>query len=713
MSLKELLSERRDDIVARFVRDVERKDLPPPGLPRSVLIDHIPLFLDEITEELSRGEGRTSQDAIELRASAQQHGEQRWQTGYDLQAVVREYGALRQAIFEAARAANLRIGEEESETLARYLNVGIAGATAEYVRSREEQLKARQADLEFLSEAGELLGSSLDYASTLARLTGLLVPRLADFCIVHLNGCPLDEMPIAHTNPAQVGVIREIVRQFPMATTPAHDEVVRTGKPVLVENPSSEYAAQIAQSAEHLAQLKALGVRSWLAVPLRIKSNVLGTITLARTQSDRRYTASDSLLANDLARRAASAIDNAQLYDLSQLERARAEAATRSKDEFVAVVSHELRTPLNVIIGWLRLLRSGTLPASTRAHALEVVERNANLQNQLVADLLDISRVLTGKVRLDPAQVDLGGLVTLVLEDARLALEAKRLQLTTSIGEATVMRGDCDRLKQIIWNLLLNAIKFTPKGGAIHVSLRGVDSDLELVFADNGVGIAPDVLPHIFETFRQSDSRTTRAHGGLGIGLSITKHLVDLHGGSIEAYSDGLGKGASFIVRLPVSPIISTTRGVSKVPAAAITTREISREDLLAGMRVLVVDDEDDARDLLRITLESCGARVHDAGSVREALDKLEAERVDVVVSDIGMPGEDGYSLVRSIRTMSNAAQANTPVIALTAFARNEDRTRALLEGFNLHMAKPVEPAELLAAIADLGKHGARPPPSR
>jgi signal transduction histidine kinase/ActR/RegA family two-component response regulator len=712
MSLKQLLSERRDDIVARFVRDVARKDLSPPGLPASVLIDHIPGFLDEICEELSRFEARTSQEAIELRTSARQHGEQRWQSGYDLQAVVREYGALRHAIFEAARAANLVINGEESETLARYLNLGIAGATAEYVRSREEQLKARQADLEFLSEAGELLGSSLDYASTLARLTRLLVPRLGDLCIVQLSGCLVDDMPIAHVDPSTVEMIREIVRRFPAAAPPAHTEVLRTGKPVLVEVTPPHYLAQVAQSAEHLAQMKQLGAHSWLVVPLRIKSNILGTITLGWCESNRRYNSSDLLLVNDLARRAASAIDNAQLFDLSQVERARAEAATRAKDEFVAVVSHELRTPLNVIIGWLRLLRSGSLPPSTREHALEVVERNANLQNQLVADLLDISRVLTGKVRLDPAQVDLGGLVTLVLEDARLALEAKRLQLNTSIGEATVMRGDGDRLKQIIWNLLLNAIKFTPKGGQIHVSLIRVDSDLELVFTDSGVGIAPDFLPYIFETFRQSDSRTTRVHGGLGIGLSITKHLVDLHGGSVEAHSEGLGKGASFVVRLPVSPVISTTVGISKVPATTPTTQRISREDLLAGLRVLVVDDEDDARDLLRITLESCGAQVHDAGSAREALNTLQAERVDVVVSDIGMPDEDGYSLVRSIRTLTTA-QANTPVIALTAFARNEDRTRALLEGFNLHMAKPVEPAELLAAIADLGKHGSRPPPSR
>ncbi|HKU40553.1 MAG TPA: response regulator, partial [Polyangiales bacterium] len=227
--------------------------------------------------------------------------------------------------------------------------------------------------------------------------------------------------------------------------------------------------------------------------------------------------------------------------------------------------------------------------------------------------------------------------------------------------------------------------------------------DLELIFEDDGIGIAGDVLPHVFESFRQSDSRTTRSHGGLGIGLSISKHLVDLHGGTIEASSEGVGKGARFTVRLPVSPVISTTIGIGRVPVEAAQRPEMSRRDLLAGMHVLVVDDEDDARDLLRITLESCGARVSDAASAREALALLAADRTDVVVSDIGMPEEDGYSLIRAIRALEDPQRAATPAIALTAFARNEDRTRALLAGFNVHMAKPVEPAELLVTIADLG----------
>jgi signal transduction histidine kinase/ActR/RegA family two-component response regulator len=710
MSLKQILSDCRDEILAKFVREVESKDLPPPGLSRSVLVDHIPLFLDEISDELSVfGGARLTRDAVDVTATARQHGEQRWKAGYDLEAVVREYGVLRHAILEIAKANAQPLSIDEADVLARYLNLGVASATAEYVRSSEERLKARQADLEFLCEAGELLSSSLDSQSTLARLTRLLVPRLADYCVVHLDGYSAEEVPIAHVDPAKVEVLRKVLRLFPPQGSHSHQEAVRTGKSILFESAPAGLLEGIAKTPEHLTLMRRLAPCSWLVVPLQIKTSMFGSITLARSDSGRHYTQSDLLLAEDLARRAAAAIDNARLYELSRTERARAEAATRTKDEFVAMVSHELRTPLNVIMGWVRLLRSGTLSEQTREQALEVVERNANAQSQLVADLLDISRVITGKIRIDPAQVDLANLLNLVVEDARFALEAKRLELHVDFtGEATVMRGDAERLRQVVWNLLLNAVKFTPKGGDIWLTLRRVDSDLELVVRDSGMGIAPEVLPYIFENFRQSDSKTTRAHGGLGIGLSIAKHLVDLHGGSIGARSDGLGQGASFTVRLPVSPLVSATVGVSKVAVTTPRRHDLPRPATLAGMSVLVVDDEEDARDLLRIVLESCDVTVHDAANAGDALAKIQEERVDLIVSDIGMPEEDGYSLIRKIRSLPGKEKANIPAIALTAFARNEDRSRALLEGFNMHMAKPVEPAELLVALSDLGGHPTR-----
>jgi signal transduction histidine kinase/CheY-like chemotaxis protein len=702
MSLKQLLSTHRDHIVSRFVRDVARKDLPPENIPLSVLIDHIPTFLDELGRALSQDASSPRSEELEMIDTAREHGVQRWKAGYDLSAVVREYGVLRHAILEVAREASIPISGDDTEALAKYLNLGVASATDEYVQSREDQLRSRQADLEFICEAGELLSSSLDYQSILARLTRLVVPRLADICIVHLDGCSVEDMPVAHANPAKVVLVREILRRYPWPRgAHGHSEVVRMAKSVLVSSPTPGTLEQIAQTPEQLTMLRELGVCSWLAAPLQVKASIFGTITLAWSDSGRHYADADLLLVNDLARRAASAIDNAQLYELARTERASAESAARAKDEFVAVVSHELRTPLNVIIGWVRLLRGGSLPEATREHALEVVERNADAQNQLVTDLLDISRVLTGKVRLEPAQVDFGNLLRLVVEDARLALDAKRLQMHLSITEPAVMRGDAERLKQVVWNLLLNAIKFTPKGGSIRIGLSRVDSELELSVQDDGVGIAPDVLPYVFRSFHQANS-TTRTHGGLGLGLSITKHLVELHGGSIVALSDGVGKGSEFRVRLPLSPVISTTVGVTKGPVTTFRRQGVERPAALAGVSILIVDDEDDARDLLRIVLESCNAQVYDAASAREALEILATQSIDLMVSDIGMPDEDGYTLIRAVRALSEPHKANLPAIALTAFARNEDRSRALLEGFNVHMSKPVEPAELLVALADL-----------
>ena len=707
MSLRNILGECRDDILAKFLREVESRDLPPPGLPRSVLVDHIPHFLDEIGDELSTFDGtRPTRDAVDVTATARRHGEQRWKVGYDLEAVVREYGVLRHAILETAKDHESPLSIDEADVLARYLNLGVASATTEYVRSSEEQLKARQADLEFLSEAGELLSSSLDSQSTLARLTRLVVPRLADYCVVHLEGYSAEEVPVAHVDLAKVELVRAALRRSAPGGAHIHRQVARTGKALLLESVPDEFLAATAETPEQLALMRQVRPCSLMILPLRVQTSMFGSITFARSDSGQHYRPSDLLLAEDLTRRAAAAIDNARLYELSRSERARAEAATRTKDEFVAMLSHELRTPLNVIMGWVRLLRSGTLSEATREHALEVVERNANAQSKLVADLLDISRVITGKIRIEPSQVDLGNLINLVLEDARFALEAKRLELDVDLAkDASVMRGDAERLRQVIWNLLLNAIKFTPKGGKIWVSLRRVESDFEFVVRDNGMGISAEVMPYIFDSFRQHDSKTTRAHGGLGLGLSIAKHLTDLHGGSIEARSEGANRGATFTVRLPVSPLISATVGVSKVAATNRQPSELARPAVLAGLSVLVVDDEEDARDLLRIVLESCDVRVHDAATVSEALDVIKRERIDLLVSDIGMPEEDGYSLIRKLRALPAKEQASIPAIALTAFSGNEDRTRALLEGFNVHMAKPVEPGELLLALADLGRH--------
>jgi signal transduction histidine kinase/ActR/RegA family two-component response regulator len=705
-SLADLLLHHRDQIVSRFVAEVQRKDLSPPGTARSLLVDHIPRFLDEVVAELVPGTAlRPSQDAIDTSETARRHGGQRWTLGYDLDALVREYGVLRHAIMETAQASGVSPTVDEFEVLAKCLNVGIAEATAEYGRHRDAEFSKQRRDMEFLAEAGQLLTSSLDYSSTLARVTGLIVPDLADWCAVIVDGCPPEETPIASVDPAVAGVLREILRSFPPDPNSdfGHPAVLRTGISQLTEEMPAGTLERIARSPEHLALLRQLAPRSLVIVPLRVQSTIFGAITLAWSDSDRRYGPADLRLIEELARRAAVAIDNAHLYASSQNERARVEAATRAKDEFVAMVSHELRTPLTSILGWLTLIRDGSLPEGREEHALDVSIRNAKALNHLVGDLLDISRVITGKLRINSSQVDLNDVVEMAVEGVRPAAEAKRIRLVVDIDSGgAVMRGDGDRLQQVVWNLLANAVKFSPKEGIISVHVGRVESDLELTVTDSGAGIAADFLAHVFESFRQHEGGTTRAPGGLGIGLSIAKHIVELHGGSIEARSQGPGKGATFVVRLPVSPLVSTTLGVSRVPATTAQAASTWPPVGVEGIRVLVVDDEPDARELVTFVLERSGVEVRAAASVAEALGELRTYTPHVILSDIGMPDEDGYFLIRSIRTLAAEDKKNIPAIALTAFAGNEDRTRALVAGFNKHMAKPVEPTALLNAITDL-----------
>jgi signal transduction histidine kinase/ActR/RegA family two-component response regulator len=714
LKLGQLILERRDEIISRFVEASRSEELSPPGLARSLLVDHIPIFLEEVAQDLAGADQpQLNPEGADQSASARKHGEQRWNLGYDLEAVLREYGILRGAILETAKAAGVLPSTDDFNVLGNSLSVGVREATTRYIEYRDQEVEAQKASLSFLAEAGELLSSSLDYRSTLSRLTRLLVPRMADWCVVHLDGGVSEDMPIAHVDASKVDLLREIYRRQTEADAPAegYPSLTQSAAPRLVAEVDPVLLAASAQDPAHLYLLEQLASCSWLTVPLCVQEHTFGALSLAYSDSGRHYGASDLVLATDLARRAAVAIDNARLYQLSQQERSRVESATRAKDEFVAMVSHELRTPLNAILGWVRLIRGGGLPEQKLWHAFEVIERNANAQNQLVADLLDISRAITGKIRIQPSQVDLSTIIDIAIEDARVAIDAKRLQIHVALDrQQATLRGDGDRLQQVVWNLLTNAIKFTPKGGEIRLSLQRIESDLELVVKDTGAGIAADFVPHVFESFRQSDSSSSRTHGGLGVGLSITKHLVDLHGGSIEVHSEGTGQGTTFVVRLPVSPLLSATLGVSQMPATREHVPSMDLPGALQGLRVLVVDDDADARELIGYVLETCGTEVRLAGTAAAALEQLMTYTPDVIVSDIGMPDEDGYSLIRSIRTLPVAEKKDVPAIALTAFARNEDRTRALVAGFNLHMAKPVEPGALVRAVLELAGPARREP---
>lgn len=402
----------------------------------------------------------------------------------------------------------------------------------------------------------------------------------------------------------------------------------------------------------------------------------------------------------DITERKRAEEDRAQLLR-EQAARAEAEANNRTKDEFLAIVSHELRSPLNAILGWARLLRSRKFDAEKTNKALEIIERNAQAQTQLIEDLLDISRVIRGKVRLFARPINLVQVIEAAIDTVRPTADLKRIQVSSRLDRSVdLVEGDPDRLQQVVWNLLSNAIKFTPEGGRVSVRLTRVNSHAQIKVIDTGIGISPDFLPYVFERFRQAESTTTKVHGGLGLGLAIVRNLVELHGGTIRVESPGVGQGATFIVQLP---LISNPSPVSDLEQLALQGQASLEDSLsLSGLRVLIVDDEIDTREFLVIALEQYGAEVIAAASADEAMRLLERLKPSVMVSDIGMPVEDGYTLIRRIRALAAKQGGTIPAAALTAYVREENRIQALQAGFQMHVPKPIEPMQLVAVVAKL-----------
>ena len=384
------------------------------------------------------------------------------------------------------------------------------------------------------------------------------------------------------------------------------------------------------------------------------------------------------------------------LREREQQARLQAQAANRAKDEFLATLSHELRTPLNAILGWSRMLANGNLDPATARRAIAIIERNTKLQAQLIDDLLDISRIITGKLRLELRSVPIRSVLDAALDSVRHAADAKRIALTISSPEPDEgLLCDPARMQQVVWNLLSNAIKFTPEGGRVEVTATAADGWITIAVADTGVGISPAFLPYAFDRFRQQDAATTRVHGGLGLGLSITRHLVELHGGCVEAKSEGDGMGSTFIVTVPVAP---APLEADRPPEVRDTVADLPS---LAGVRVLLVDSDSEARVLSAATLAEYGALVTTAGSVEEALDAIGRERPDVILSDIAMPAQAGDALIRRVRALEPPGDP-IPAAALSAFASAGDRARALLAGYQAHLPKPVQPSELAAVVAAL-----------
>jgi CheY-like chemotaxis protein len=400
---------------------------------------------------------------------------------------------------------------------------------------------------------------------------------------------------------------------------------------------------------------------------------------------------------------------------LSKERRARkaAESADRAKDEFMAVLSHELRTPLNAVYGWARMLQGGKVRDEAMvARAMDAIVRNADVQVQLIDDLLDLSRITSGKMRMDLRPVEMPGVLQGALDAVRPASVAKAIVIQTVLEPGVgPVAGDPGRLQQVVWNLLMNAIKFTPKGGLVQLRLQQVESQVQLLVSDTGQGIAPEMLPHVFERFRQADSSSTRTHGGLGLGLALVKHIVELHGGTVVAQSPGKGQGATFIVTLPVAAEDFTVESAPRIPSS-VRGPELCNIVRLDGLHVLLADDDGDALALAEAILTDAGAHVRTCLSAGSALDMLRQWRPDVLVSDIEMPGEDGHALIRKVRGLAAEEGGNTPAIALTAYGRPQDRLRSLAVGFDMHVPKPVDPGELTAIIAGVARHAAPPQPS-
>lgn len=566
-----------------------------------------------------------------------------------------------------------------------------------YVVDVTEQVRLERGQ-SFLASASAVLASSLDYQITLERLAQLAVSELADWCTIHIveEDGSIEQIAVAHTDPAKLQWAQQIRQKYPLDPNAPRGAALtlRTGQYDFLADIPDELLVQAARDPEHLEILRQVGFKSVMTVPLKTQTQILGVITFVSAESGLRYDQIDLQLAEELAHRASLAMENAQLYRVAQHDRTKAEAANRVKDEFLAVLSHELRSPLNPILGWTKMLRSRRLDSTKAEQALETIERNAKLQAELIEDLLDVSRILQGKMTLNVAPVNLATTIQAATETVRLAAETKNIHIQTRLNPISgTVFGDANRLQQVVWNLVSNAVKFTPSAGRVEVELKQVGMYAQIQVKDTGIGINPEFLPHVFEYFQQEDATTTRKFGGLGLGLAIVRHLTELHGGTVQVDSPGQNLGTIFTVLLPLN-IVEQEPAVNHSHSETVTN--------LTGVEILVVDDDADMRDLAEFILTQSGAQVKTAASAVQALTFLNQSVPNLLLCDIGMPEMDGYALIRQIRKWSPQQGGTIPAIALTAYAGEINQQQALAAGFQMHISKPVEPEELVKAIVQL-----------
>lgn len=565
--------------------------------------------------------------------------------------------------------------------------------------------KRQERALQLLAAAGEALNAAFDYHTTLETLTRIALPHLGDWCLAYVldEATGRHQMTGAHREPQRDVILQQLFRRFPpdVETNPFFAIPIKQGISHLVEEISDDLLQRVLKSPEETRLLEAVG-RPWsaMAVPLMVEGRVLGVVLWTVTDANRRLTTEDLDMAEVLARLVGQALGRARLYQESQAARREAEAANQAKDEFLSVISHELRTPLTPILGWVTMLREMNMDDATRDHALDIIERNVRAQTVIVNDILEISRLNAGKLKLELHPLDPAPVVAQAVEGIMPLAGAQGIQVSLQLlsGGRRVL-GDATRLQQVVWNLLHNAVKFSPPGSQVEVSLCEIPGRILLEVSDQGRGIEPSVLPFVFERFRQGDSSNSRLYGGLGIGLALVKSLVELHGGEVVGHSAGIGQGATFTVSLPV------WNEESQPPPATAPPDSGLEANPLRGLLVLVVDDDDDTCELVQFVLRQHGAAVQRAGSAVQALGVLEHCRPDLLLIDLGLPGIDGYELLRRIQALPDRRLAAIPAVALSAFAMPHDRDRCAAAGFARHVAKPVDAQLLVQMVLDMVGH--------
>jgi len=573
---------------------------------------------------------------------------------------------------------------------------GVLRGYAKVTRDITERKNAEEAR-RFLGDATTMLASSLDYELTLESVARLALPYVADYCLVHLleNDSTIRRMVVAHQDPAREAAWREMQRHFPIDLNTPHtiSKVLRTGQPEMYREVSDELLTTEIKNPGEIRMLKSFDIKSVMIVPLIARGRTLGAISFLIVESERVYGDEDLRLAAELARRAAFAIDNARLYQ-------RAQETNRVKDEFLATLSHELRTPLTPIIGWVHMMGTGNLAVADLTHGISIIDKNSQALARLINDLLDMSAILSGKMRIDTLPVPLNSVLTEAIETVRpqAARQSIEIEFVPVAGtDEAVISGDRTRLVQVFWNLLTNAVKFSRAGGRVRVACESAGAGINVHVEDEGEGIKLEFLPHVFERFRQQDMSTTKMYGGLGIGLALVKSFVEAHGGRVRAASAGAGRGSRFTVYLPLMRADATASTLPSGSAAQLPGESAG------ACHVLIIEDAPDTLEMLRVTFEVQGFRTSICASAEEALRIAANERFDIIISDIGLPNIDGYELLQRLRRQTPYLR-DIPALALTGYAAQKDIDAALAAGFSAHLAKPFDPSRLAAAVDALLK---------